>query len=366
MASALPILDFTGDLLRRAGALVAPVEGGLEVVADTALSTRLGLAEFQRLAFTPDQVASSGALLVDYDSSIFDRMGALVNAMGRVALVKPPAVTLPPIDPVAELLRVLVVQNGVIRRAEVARAEAMHFWFAFEYDLLADERTGGLTSVWVNPDTRSVSRMSAWVDPNDLEDATWSASAGGLELPWALAEAAVGVAIGPEIATFLDGLARRRHRDLRRLREYHVEIDQTIRRKLERILPGTETWRRELKRLEATARGYRARLIDLTDRYRVRVHLEPIGVLACNLPIQRVTARLMRRNKSTDAVFSWNPMDRRIEARCCDGCHRPVSKAWLCDDQVHILCESCLGPCAQCGKVYCRGCHSRCPRRHET
>ena len=363
---ALPIQDFTADLLRHAGALVAPDERGLEVVADRALSTRLGLAEFQRLIFTRDEVGPSGALLVDYDSSIFDKMGGLVGGMGRVAFVNPPAVTLQSIDPVAELSRVLTLQNGVVRGVDVTRAEAIYFLFAFEYDLLADERAGGLTHVWVNPSTRSLPRMEAWVDPNDLEDASSRAAAETLDLPWALAEAAVNAALGPAIATFLDSLKRRRDRDLRRLREYHVEIDHTIRRKLERALPGTETWRREAARLDATARSYRARLIDIRDRYRVRVHVKPISVLACTLPIQRVTARLMRRTKSADVVFSWNGVDRRIEARCCEGCHRPLSKAWLCDEQVHMLCESCLGPCAQCGKVYCRACHSRCPRRHDS
>lgn len=361
----LPIRDFTSTLLRQAGALVAPADGGLEVVADPALSSRLGLAEFQRLTFTPDEVGPFGALLVDYDSSIFDKMGGLVDAMGRVAFVKAATVPLQSIDPLAELSWALTLQNGVVRGADVTRAEAVYFWFTFEYDLLADERAGGLTHVWVNPATRSVPQMAAWPDPSDFEDARSWVSADALELPWALAEAAVTSALGPAVATFLDSLRRRRDRDLRRLREYHVEIDQAIRRKLERILPGTDTWRREIERLEATARSYRARLIDATDRYRVRVHLKPVSVLACPLPIQRVTAQLMRRNKSADAVFSWNPVDRRIEARCCEGCDRPVSKAYLCDEQVHILCESCLGPCAQCGKVYCRACHSQCPRRHE-
>ena len=102
-----------------------------------------------------------------------------------------------------------------------------------------------MTHVWVNPATRSVPRMASWVDPNDLEVATWPVSAVALKVPWALAEATVSVAIDPAIAAFLDALRRRRHRDLRRLREYHGEIDQTIRRKLERATPGTETWRRE-------------------------------------------------------------------------------------------------------------------------
>jgi hypothetical protein len=144
-----------------------------------------------------------------------------------------------------------------------------------------------------------------------------------------------------------------------------IEIDHAIRRKLEGARPNAEVWRREIDRLEATARSYRARLVDVADRYRVRVNLRPVAVLACRLPTQRVTARLMRRNTPTEAAFSWNPLDGRIESRCCDGCNTPMATAWLCDDRVHILCESCLSPCGQCGKAFCRACHRRCPRRHE-
>jgi hypothetical protein len=218
----------------------------------------------------------------------------------------------------------------------------------------------------VNPATRSVPNMASWSDQIDLHDRPPSLTSGGtLGLPWPLAEAAATDALAPAVAAFLDSLRRRREREVRRLREYYVEIDHAIRRKLQGARPDAEVWRREIDRLEATARSYRARLVDVADRYRVRINLRPVAVLACRLPTQRVTARLMRRNTPTEAAFSWNPVDGRIESRCCDGCNTPMASAWLCDDRVHILCESCHSPCGQCGKVFCRACHRRCPRRHE-
>jgi hypothetical protein len=366
--TASPIRAFTRDLLVNAGALVATSGSGLDVVADATLSARLGLTEFQPLTFTPDADGPADALLVDYDSPVFDKLGRLVDALGRVTFVDGPAVVLKSIDPVAELARALTLQNGVLRGTTMTTADVVYFRFTFEYSLLADERAGGLAHVWVNPATRSVPSMASWSessDQNDLGDTSPPlASDGTLGLPWPLAGATATAALAPTVTAFLDGLRRRRDRDVRRLREYYIEIDHAIRRKLEGARPNAEVWRREIDRLDATARSYRAQLVDVADRYRVRLHLKPVAVLACRLPTQRVTARLMRRHTMTDAAFSWNPVDGRIESRCCDGCNTPVATAWLCDDRVHILCESCLRPCGQCGKVFCRACHRRCPKRH--
>lgn len=115
-------------------------------------------------------------------------------------------------------------------------------------------------------------------------------------------------------------------------------------------------------RLEATARSYQARVADVVDRHRMRVRVSPVAGLVCTLPTYRITARLWRRTASADVAFSWNPIDRRVETRCCDACNRPTRAAALCDERVHYLCARCLGPCAHCGKAFCRACHRGCPK----
>jgi len=362
-ASGLSMRDFTASLLARAGALVADTGPGLEVVVADGLASQLGLGDFERLVFAPNDMESH-ARLVDYDSPVFDQMGALVESLGRIAVVAPPPVSLPAIDAGAELLRALTFANGVVRDARVTTGEATYARFVFEYDVLADERAGGLIDIWINATTRSRPRMASWSEPDDL-DSTPAGPDGDVELPWREAEAGASAEIHPILAGFLDSLTRRRERDLRRLREYFLEIDQGLRRKLARAAAGSDTWRRERERLEATARAYHARLADVADRYRVRVRVNPVGVLVSRLPVLEVTARLMRRTRAVGGAFSWNPLDRRIESPCCRGCARPVSNVWLCDDQVHMLCEPCLSPCARCGRTYCRACHRQCPRRHD-
>ena len=174
----------------------------------------------------------------------------------------------------------------------------------------------------------------------------------------------LALASAPGIADFLERLRRRRERDVRRLREYYEEIDLEIRRKLSRPRLDDDLRRRERDRLDATHRAFHTRGAEVADRYRVRLRLSPIGVWVCRLPAYYINVKLMRRNAAADAVFSWNPIDGRIEPRACDGCLAPTDSAWLCDDAVHYVCAACLAACRKCGRRFCRACTRACPRPH--
>ena len=267
-------------------------------------------------------------------------------------------------DAESEISRAVTLRNGVCRWRAQAAVDATYLGFVFEYSLLADERAGGLATVWINPATRSVPRWTTW--PADLvDDEPPTVAAGSVDVPWTLAVAAARSRLDAPLAAFLQSLTRGRDRDFRRLREYYGDIDQEIRRKLARARSNDEARRRDLERLDATVRSYRARFLDVASRYRVGIRLSPIAVFACRIPTHQLTVRLMRRTAVTDVVFSWNVVDGRIESRACDGCDTPVDVASLCDERVHYLCERCLSSCRQCGKPFCRACHADCPRRHQ-
>ena len=359
-----PIQQFTHAVLSRWGALVEPAgDGVLDVLAGPDLRRSTGLGEYERLVFSPE----AGALgtMIDYDAPLVERLGHLLDTAGRIAFVRSPSVRMKPIDPEHELGRALVLQNGIYRFQRMVAAESVVFCFVFEYGLLADERAGGLFQVWVNPETRSSPVLASWLDPADSEDEPqpWGESE-GVGLPWALAIAAARASVGQPLAEFRAGLARRQDRDLVRLRDYYLEIDREIRRKVTRPRLEAEVRERETARLEATARAYQGRVAELRERYRLHVRLRPIGVFACRLLTHRLTVRLMRRTAFADVTFSWNPIDGRIERRACDGCQMPVDSASLCDDRVHYVCDTCLAPCGTCGRPFCRACGAACPRRH--
>jgi hypothetical protein len=366
MRSNVLIGRLTADLLTRGGAIVDWGPGqALDVMTEPVLRGVLGLREFERLSFEP---GVAGATFIDYDASLVDRLAAVVNGLGRVARVQPPAVARKPIDAAAVIDRGLTIHNGVHRYHSHAAVDATYVGATFEYTVLADERMGGVVTTWVNPATRSTASFESRINPTLLHDDPDAANASertdGSTAPWPLAVASARARISPGIADFLERLRRRRDRDVRRLREYYEEIDLEIRRKLSRPRLDDDLRRRERARLDATHRAFHARGAEVADRYRVRLRLSPIGVWLCRLPAYHINVRLMRRNAAADAVFSWNPIDGRIEPRACDGCLAPTDSAWLCDDAVHYVCDDCLAACGTCGRRFCRACMRVCPRPH--
>jgi hypothetical protein len=353
-------------LLTRAGAIVDPGPGQtLDVMAEPALRGALGLREFERLSFEP---SVAGTTFIDYDTSFVDRLAAVVQGLGKVARVQLPTVARKPIDAAAAIDRGVTIHNGVHRYHSHAAVDATYVGMTFEYIALADERMGGLVTTWINSTTRSTASFGLRIDPTlSLDDpgatVAWERT-DVTTAAWPLAVASARASIAPGIADFLERLGRRRDRDVRRLREYYEEIDLEIRRKLSRPRLDDDQRRRERDRLDATHRAFHTRGAEVADRYRVRLRFSPIAVWLCRLPAYHINVRLMRRNAAADAVFSWNPLDSRIEPRACDGCLSPTASAWLCDDAVHYLCNDCFAACRQCGRRFCRACMHSCPRPH--
>ena len=371
-----PIADFTRRLLSREGALIERDDQDLVAVMPAALAAVLEAAEYQRIAFDP-RVAAPGALVVDYGSPILDRFEALVEGLGRAAVA--PALRLPlkPIDAEAALSAAVTVTNGIVRDCRAESGHAQYVGFFVEHELLADERVSGLTDLWVNTTMGSVPRFAdvlrtllaedqdRWPDAGaDREGAADIAVA--IASAWSHGAVAARRAVEDRLREAIDSLRRRRDRDFVRLREYYQAIDGEIRRRASRALAkGDDTAvKAEATRLEATARAYQGRVVDLVDRYRARVRIRPLAALVLTSPVHVLTARLHRRSASRPVTVAWNPIDRAVEPPCCEACGVGAPVVTLCDERVHLLCSTCARACETCGRFYCRACHARCPRQH--
>jgi hypothetical protein len=360
------IQNFTLSFLAYKGALVEAGDGSANVLLGRELATALQMNEYERLVFDRSSEAP-GALRVDYDAPIFEAMGRVVGSMGSVACVTIPTPELRTIDAEKELERALSLQNGVFRLRDCLSVTQLYFCFFVQYDVMADERSGGIEEVWVNPATRSMPKMPSLLDTTKTEDAVpppelpaLMSTAFDLALPNAT------LSIRSRLSSFLESLGRRRQRDLERMRNYYQTIDGEIRRKITRVASREDARKVEIQRLAATALAYESRAAELVERYRVRARVTSLGAIACTIPTYRIRVQLLRRSAKREASFTWNPFDRRIERRCCDACRHATESAMLCDDRVHYLCPNCLQTCPTCAKFFCRTCHSRCPRTHRS
>lgn len=370
------IADFTGRLLARHGALVEQDENEIFAIVPPALAPALEIQEYQRLTFDP-RAATRDGLPVDYDSPLVDRFESLVEDLACAAVVPAPRLPLKNIDPETAVTDAITLTNGIIRDCRAEHGHARYIGFFIQYELLADERHSGMTEVWVNATARSAPRLAGLADVLLSADGDGTSETGAdgdagdmsatIADAWTLGAALARRAVENRLEDAIDSLRRRRERDLTRVQEYYEAIDDEIRRRARRaLMKGDDrAAKAEISRLDATAQAYRGRIVDLVDRYRVRVRLRPLAAVVCTLPIQHVAGRLHRRSSSRNITFAWNPIDRAIEPPCCEACGIGTSTVVLCDERVHLLCPACHDACATCGRPYCRACHARCPRPHE-
>lgn len=364
----MTLQEFTAAILVTRGALADTDGSGLHVVAPPELAMRLGLREYQHLMFEPgaDPLLTSRpeALRVDYDSPLVEALGGLLDPRSRLAFVEAPVPPVKRIDPLSELERGVTVRNGVTRLRDHGSVTTPYLCFVLEYEALADERRAGLLELWINPDARSVAEWPGLLDTATPSDYLFVSDLGPrLQTAAMLASRMAGVMARHELNDLLESLDRRRAGDVRRLREYFDGIYQEIGRKVQRAArPEVRT--SETRRLDATRDAYLARVADVMERYRVQVRVRPLLVVGCVVSTYQLRVELLRRRTRSEVVLAWNALDRAIEARCCEGCGRPIRAADLCDDRAHWLCAACFAPCPACDRPYCRACHPRCPRSH--
>ena len=138
--------------------------------------------------------------------------------------------------------------------------------------------------------------------------------------------------------------------------EYYGAIEGEIRRKAEKKRLLGEELAREESRIEATRRELARKLADQHARYALEVRLQPVALLRVWVGATLLRLTLHRRKRSREVFLTFRYPTYQLEPPSCEGCGIPLRQVWLCDDEVHLLCQGCQR-CARCGRVLCRVCH---------
>jgi len=349
------------DVLLSRGALVE-MQGpeALRALLPSPVAQAMGTGEWLSLDFG----IAPGA---DHPAGWLDKVGRLVG----VAPGAPPTVAaarlawpapLPPLDVAAVLERHLAIQNGIYRPLGESTALACYAVFTFQYTVESDERRIRFLTIALN------ASASSWVpQPDQFLAQAWQHLEGSPQSGPSPAELAAvysqaARAARSEIRKLAEGdesaANRRLARDVARVEAYYRGLLAQIEKRISRA-PSEPALEKERSRARATELDRASKLEDLRRKYSLRVRIKPTDVLAIRAPAREIRVRLMRRKEERERAFHWNPVLRCLEPALCENCFAAAHPLCLCD-KVHCLCEACLAPCPNCGKISCPVCQGRC------
>lgn len=371
--------DFVADLMDRQGAAVETLEpDGLAVIAPTEVRAACGWPELARLGFGVELPA--GAQRIAMEGDWLERFGTLLGGRGRhaerqITLDQPP----PTIDPERLLRHALDLPNAVWRFQGQRSVWTRLLLMAFRTTAVSDEKRENILWMGFNLGTGaalgevlprlrtslSVDRTWRTAEPDVTEAAGQRWEPAAIE---ARVRPALDAAVRTELAPFLAAMQRRLARDQGRLHGYHDDLRRESLKRLAGLEgaagPKVEAGRqREVQRITAIEREYRAKLDDLRHNYALRVTVDWIQTLELLVPTQRLAVLIRRRKGERLIHLDWHPLARLAEPPPCDwGLGEGVARL-VCDERLHLTEPAGQAPCAGCARAFCRACHpAACPK----
>jgi hypothetical protein len=246
------------------------------------------------------------------------------------------------------------VRNGVADLLGAMHASATYLAGIFTWTAEADDRYQGMTIIAANaatgaePDPGCLSMIEsliAGIDPRMAEERDARAAMSGAA---AVARRAA-LAIGPRLDEVAAAVARRRDRERARIDEYFGSLIAEAKRPRRQVARGAID-----ARVAALHAEHTAKLRDLTARYTLRVRLDPIALIAIAMRVVELRIRLRRRKGEREIALHLPPCARTPDALACVACAGTTRTPLLCDDALHILCETCAPDAA--GRPRCPAC----------
>lgn len=365
--------DFAAAVLEQAGALVERIEPeGLEALLPAELNAQLRAGELLRAGFGAD--LPPDAQRISLESDWLERFGSLLGERGqrmRIALADP-FVSLSNAERLLE--HSIVLPNAVYRFTGAASAWTRHLVLLFRYTAMSDEKREGIVKLGIN--LNQGSSIDGFVDElllnamNPAEMSVVVPATKDLPADWpptrlaSYVNRALPSLIHDHLHLFLQGMQRRMDRDLARVFDYYEGLRQESRLKLKKQKTDSA---RETLRIEAAAREYQAKIVDLKQKYDLQVTVELSQTLEILSPVHRLNLLIKRRKGERKISLDWNPLVRKLEPLPCEWGYTTETARIVCDDALHLVSPAGHAPCATCGKEYCRACHPRqCPKCRQT
>jgi hypothetical protein len=346
-----PLGFVVGELIARGALVERDAEQGLALLP-APVAKGLDLAESIALTLSP---ASTG-VACGLGSPLLDRLVAEVRATVPVASVTWRAEA-PRLAHAERLAERIVVRNGVADVLGVTHASASYLAGVFAWSAEADDRYEGLTFTVAHaatsgePDTAVAASIADLLAGDDAPAIEAGDACGARGAVTAIARRAA-LGIGPRLDEVGAAVARRRDRERTRIDDYFTSLIAEARR------PRRQVGRDAIEaRVAALHAEHLAKVRDLAARYALRIRLEPVALAAISMRVAEVRLRLRRRKGERELALHVPPGARLPDALACSACPATTRAPLLCDDALHVLCETC-GPEVG-GRPRCPACRPR-------
>ena len=387
--------NFVANLLSHAGADLEPIEPeGLEVLLPLDLQKTLALPEMARIGFASE--LPDGAKRVGLESDWLERLQKVLGSNGQwlQAHWNPEGISTPA-NPERVLDRGLILDNAVCRLLSVKPAHSRYLILVFRFSAVSEEKREGVIRLCFN--SANGANLSEMVDDllheffihAETQNSADSILTGtdiwdvpdlwGAEKLHRAVEHVLPTRIQQTLDKFLTGLNRRQTRDLERLHGYFSDMRQEVlvrgtskgrtvkTTNKEVIAEDPEEQQRQQLRLESIDREYRAKVMDLQQKYALTVNVEFIQGLILTIPVYRFELLIKRRKGERHLNMDFNSVLRKLEPPPCEQSFSPILRRLVCDDKLHLVSPEVQAECFNCGKEFCRVCHvNACPKCRKT
>jgi hypothetical protein len=346
--------EFLTRTLTAAGGVVEEATGGLEALLPVAAAARMGLSEELRIHLTAVE-PSAGEHTLDgrIGSALIERLvAARLGVPPMAALAYPPALPIP-------LPERWPVLHNAVRAGHPQHRRAADRYLSLELRVVlhSEELRTALVPVTLRLEdgARTVPFPTSGAypvtrAPLDQRERELVARAVG---SWLQREAPALHAVA------LESLRRRARRDLERMADYYASLDAEMAKAARRARSADERARRQAKWASLAA--------DLaTRREQLRVRMQPrltAQLLAATLiesDVERFEFVVRRRTREGVVTVQSRMADGAIEGPACAACGVATLSLYLCDERLHVLCESC-GHAGKLDRSRCRACRGEVP-----
>jgi len=370
---------FVLGYLKQVEGLVEPAGYGIhEVLLPERVAQRWDTAVYQQITFA--DTVEAEATHLGYNHPLVEQMveEARTQSASTKLYINELQLNKTDLDKLAA--KEWVILNGRVmpqKRATIARVRSTYVRFNFKAAIVSDEKQERLASVLMDAhaghriaQTDLIEAKATAGEPDMILDSLSDApmrwqSGAGRSFNSPLNQQALTVlldraktAVLHEMSDYLKSLQTRVNRfrelDEARLTAYYDELERDLQ---VRLTSASHERRSSLQDKLVAVQTERAhKLIDVAERYRVKVDLTLLNLMIIQQPKLVMPVLIENRTTKASAYAVWDPLLHRLEMLACEVCGQPSGRTYLCHNG-HLAHEGCLAPaCIDCKRVFCRQC----------